>query len=210
MKGYLEFSEAQVILGGSSTGMSVQTSADLEIYGYDTAVANSVAARLKRELLTVKGVIEANISCSDYRFEYQVGFDCEKSAMRGLNLTIAGSYLRNRINGTAVSKYRESGDEYDIKVRYAPEYRISLGGIENIPIYNAKGKSVRVKDVGKTVERFVPPIIECKDHERIMTVSAVISDAPSGDAVAAGNKLIDKMGIPGEIATRTSGSYENQ
>ena len=173
-------------------------------------MTDSVAARLKRELLTVKGVTEVNISRSDYQPEYQVDFDREKLAMHGLNLATAGNYLRNRINGAVASKYREDGDEYDIKVRYAPEYRTSLESIENILIYNAKGESVRVKDVGKVVERFAPPTIERKDRERIVTVSAVISGAPLGDVVAAGNKLIDKMDIPGEITIQISGSYEDQ
>ena len=210
LKGYPEFSKAQVILGGSNTGMSAQASADFEIYGYDMTMTDSVAARLKRELLTVKGVTEVNISRSDYQPEYQVDFDREKLAMHGLNLATAGNYLRNRINGAVASKYREDGDEYDIKVRYAPEYRTSLESIENILIYNAKGESVRVKDVGKVVERFAPPTIERKDRERIVTVSAVISGAPLGDVVAAGNKLIDKMDIPGEITIQISGSYEDQ
>ena len=41
-------------------------------------VTDSVAARLKRELLKVKGVTEVNISRSDYQPEYQVDFDREK------------------------------------------------------------------------------------------------------------------------------------
>ena len=190
LKAYPEFSKAQVILGGSNTGMSAQASADFEVYGYDMTVTDSVAARLKRELLKVKGVTEVNISRSDYQPEYQVDFDREKLAMHGLNLSTAGNYLRNRVNGAVASKYREDGDEYDIKVRYAPEYRTSLESLENILIYNAQGQSVRVKDVGKVVERFAPPTIERKDRERIVTVSAVISGAPLGDVVAAGNKVI--------------------
>jgi len=46
LKKYPEFSKAQVILGGSNTGMSAQASADFEIYGYDMATTDSVAARL--------------------------------------------------------------------------------------------------------------------------------------------------------------------
>ena len=34
---------------------------------------------------------------------------------------------------------------------------------------------IRVKDLGKVVERSAPPTIERKDRERIVTVSAVIS-----------------------------------
>ena len=180
LKKYPEFSKAQVILGGSNTGMSAQASADFEIYGYDMATTDSVAAQLKRRLLDVKGVSEVNISRSDYQPEYQVDFDREKLALHGLNLATAGTYLRNRINGAIASKYREDGDEYDIKVRYAPEHRTSLESLENVLVYNAKGEAVRIKDLGTVVERFAPPTIERKDRERIVTVSAVISGAPLG------------------------------
>lgn len=210
LKAYPEFSKAQVILGGSSSGMSAQATADFEVYGYDMTLTDSVAAGLKRELLNVKGVTEVNISRSDYQPEYQVDFDREKLAMHGLNLSTAGNYLRNRINGAVASKYREDGDEYDIKVRYAPEFRTSLESIENILIYNAQGQSVRVKDVGTVVERFAPPTIERKDRERIVTVSAVISGAPLGDVVSAGNKIIDRMDLPGDVTIQISGSYEDQ
>ena len=54
-------------------------------------------------------------------------------------------YLRNRVNGSTASKYREDGDEYDIKVRYAPEFRESVEDLENILIYNNEGKGIRIR-----------------------------------------------------------------
>ena len=38
------------------------------------------------------------------------------------------------------SKYREDGDEYDIVVRYAEPFRMSLGDVENITLYNGQGR----------------------------------------------------------------------
>ena len=192
LKKYPEFSKAQVILGGSNTGMSAQASADFEVYGYSMEETDSVAARLKRELLNVKGVSEVNISRSDYQPEYQVDFDREKLALHGLNLATAGNYLRNRINGAIASKYREDGDEYDIKVRYAPEHRTSIESIENILIYNSRGEAVRVKELGKVVERFAPPTIERKDRERIVTVSAGILGGETGERVEEGEGHFSK------------------
>jgi HAE1 family hydrophobic/amphiphilic exporter-1 len=210
LKSYPEFSKAQVILGGSNSGMSAQATADFEVYGYDMEMTDSVAARLKKALLNVPGVSEVNISRSDYQPEYQVDFDREKLAMHGLNLSTAGNFLHNRINGAVASKYREDGDEYDIKVRYAPEFRTSIESLENILIYNNKGESVRVKDVGRVVERYAAPTIERKNRERIVTVSAVISGAPLGDVVSAGNKIIDKMDLPGDVTVQIAGSFEDQ
>ena len=211
LKAYPEFSKAQVILGGSNTGMSAQASADFEIYGYDMTTTDSVAARLKRELLNVKGVTEVNISRSDYQPEYQVDFDREKLAMHGLNLATAGNYLRNRINGAVASKYREDGDEYDIKVRYAPEFRESVEDLENILIYNNEGKGIRIRDLGKVVERMTPPTIERKDRERVITVSAVAGKgAALSDLVAAARNELKQMDIPSDVSWQLGGTFEDQ
>ncbi len=213
LKKYPELAKAQVIMGGGGGGMGGQTTADFEIYGYDMTTTDSVAAQLKRAMLGVKGVSEVNISRSDYQPEYQVDFDREKLALHGLNLSTAGTFLRNRVNGAIASKYREDGDEYDIKVRYAPEFRTSLENLENILIYNAQGQAVRVKDVGKVVERFAPPTIERKDRERVVTVSSVISAEAGGvlgDVVADGKKIIEDMHFPAGITVQVAGSYEDQ
>jgi HAE1 family hydrophobic/amphiphilic exporter-1 len=206
---YPEFSKIRVAVGGSG-GMGGQSTADFEIYGYDMALTDKMAEELKREFFNIKGVTEVNISRGDYQPEYQVDFDREKLALHGLNLSTAGNYLRNRINGATASQYREDGDEYDIKVRYAPEFRTSLESIEDILIYNAQGNAIRVKDLGTVVERFAPPTIERKDRERIVTVSAVISGEALGDVVAEGQKIIDRMDIPAGINIQVSGTFEDQ
>ncbi len=210
LKQYPEFVKANVMMGGGGGGMGGQTTASFEIYGYDFAATDRVAASLKSELEKVPGVTQVIISRSDYQPEYQVDFDREKLALHGLNLSTAATYLRNRVNGAQASYFREDGDEYDIKVRYEPEERTSIEALENIMIYNAAGKGVRVKDVGKVVERFSPPTIERKDRERIITVDAVLSGIALNEGVAAGNAIIDKLDIPQGIMVKVAGSYEDQ
>ena len=211
LKRYPELDEGQILLGGGSSGMGGQSTADFEIYGYDFEITDRIAAELQSKLTNVEGVREVNISREDYQPEYQVDFDREKLALHGLNLSTAATYLRNRVNGALASYYREDGDEYDIKVRYAPESRTSVEDLENILIYSpVNGKGVRVKDLGKVVERSNPPTIERKDRERVVTVSAVISGAPLGDVVASGEAIIDEMDIPAGYIVQIAGSYEDQ
>ena len=51
LKGYPELDKAQVILGGSTGGMSAQASADFEVYGYDFTATDKVSAELKRKIV---------------------------------------------------------------------------------------------------------------------------------------------------------------
>lgn len=208
LKNFPEFKKVQVSTGGM--GMGGQTTLDYEIYGYDFAESDSVARMLQAELLKIPGTADVIISRADYQPEYQVDFDREKLARYGLNLSTAATSLRNRINGQLASQFREDGEEYDIKVMYAPEHRTSLEDIENILLYNNLGQAVRVRDVGRVVERFTPPTIERKDRERIVTVSTVVEGVPMSQIVEQSQVAIDKMDIPQGIAIELAGSYEDQ
>ncbi len=211
LKNYPELKKFQVNVGGRrGGGMGGQSTIDYEIYGYDFTETDSVAQRLSRVLENINGTADIMISRSDYQPEYQVDFDREKLAIYGLNLQTAATYLRNRINGSISSQFREDGEEYDIKVMYAPEHRNTISDIENILIYNNAGQGVRVKDVGTVVERFTPPTIERKDRERIITVSTVVQGVPMSDVVTASQAEIDNMDIPVGINIELAGSYEDQ
>ena len=211
LKHYPELKKALVNVGGSrGAGMMGQSMLSYEIYGYDFTKTDSVAQRLKRILEKIPGAADINISRSDYQPEYHVDFDREKLALYGLNLSTAATALRNRINGTTASYFREDGMEYDIKVRYDPEHRRSISDIENIMLYNAMGTGVRLKEVGTVTEQFYPPTIERKDRERIITVSTVVQDRAMSEVIADAQPLIDQMDKPGDVMIQLSGSYEDQ
>ncbi len=210
-RGYPEFRKAQVNVGGGrNQGMGGQSTVDFEIYGYDFSATDSVARDLKQILAGIEGTADITISRSDYQPEYQVDFDREKLALYGLNLQTAAYYLRNRINGSTASQFREDGEEYDIKVMYDPDARTSIEDLENIVIYTPAGKGVKLKELGKVVQRFTPPTIERKDRERLITVSAVVDGVPLSQVVANAQAEIDNMHLPPGIIIGLSGSYEDQ
>ncbi len=211
LKHYPELKKALVNVGGMRGGsMSGQNTINYEVYGYDFAKTDSVAAAVKRILEGIEGAADISISRSDYQPEYQVDFDREKLTIYGLNLSTAATALRSRINGTTASYFREDGNEYDIKVMYDPGHRESIEDIENILIFNARGEGIRLKEVGTVVERFNPPTIERKDRERIITVSAVVQNRPMSEIIDEAQPLLDNIDRPQGVFIELSGSYEDQ
>ncbi|HHV02608.1 MAG: efflux RND transporter permease subunit [Bacteroidales bacterium] len=195
-------------MGGPTGG---QTTVDLEIYGNDFSTTDAIASHLADLMEAVPGTSQVTISRDEYSPEYLVEFDREKLAQHGLNLSTASQFVRNRINGATASYYREEGDEYYIKVRYAPEYRQTLEDVQNILIYNSQGQTVRVRDVAVIGETMQPPTIERKDRERIVTVTCVAAKgAALSDLVTAARRQIDKVDIPPEVMVNIAGSYEDQ
>lgn len=201
----------QVTAGGQSGGMSGQSSVEIEIYGYDFATTDRLANEIAGRLRAYPDITEVYVSRNEYTPEYQVDFDREKLSINQINMSTAATYLRNRINGATASYYREDGDEYDIRVRYAEQFRQSVEDIENITIYNNAGKGIKVRDLGEVKEILTPPTIERKDRERVISVNAV---CPKGMAmsemVEIVNKEMDEMDFPSNVTWDLGGTYEDQ
>ena len=210
LKDYPEFKKIKVTEGSGGMGGGAST-VDVEIYGYDFEVTDRVAKMIQEGMLAKGGCAQVLISRDEYTPEYQVDFDREKLAVNGLNTTTAASYFSSAMNGSTQSFYREDGDEYDIRVRYAPEFRTSIEDIENIIVYNNQGKGVRMKDLGEVVETLTPPSIQRKNRERMITVSGVVANGVAlSDVVAMANEVIEETDVPSELYIKVGGSFEDQ
>ena len=207
---YPQFKKVKVTEGGGM-GMGGASTVDIEVYGYDFETTDRVAKELQEKMLASGVCSQVLLSRDEYTPEYQVDFDREKLAVNGLNTTTAASYFSAAMNGSMQSYYREDGDEYEIRVRYAPEFRTSIEDIENIIIYNNQGKGVRIKEVGNVIETLTPPSIQRKNRERLITVSAVVGRGVAlSDVSAAAQAAIDATDIPSELATKIAGTAEDQ
>src|SRR5690554_3243353 len=205
-----ELHRFQVMPGGGDMGMTGGSSVALDVYGYDLAATDQVAAELRDRLEDVEGLRDIIVSRKDYRMEYQIQFDREKLSLNGLNMSTAANAVRNRINGLTMSRFREDGEEYDIRVRFEEQYRQSIEDIENILIYNAMGVGVRVRDLGKVVETSSLPQIDRQDRQRIVTVSGTLYGRALSEVVNDVNVVLAEADPPAGVQVEMSGSLEDQ
>ena len=192
-------------------GMGGAASVAVEIYGYDFQTTDQIANELRDKMLNSPAFAQVTLSRDQYTPEYQVDFDRVKLAANGLNSTTAAAAVSAAMSGTVGSCYREDGEEYDIRVRYSPGFRTSVSDIENIIIYNAAGNGIRIKDLGTVIETEVPPTIERKNRQRMITVTGIIDGSHAmSDGVTAASQIIKDTDIPSELDVVIAGDYEDQ
>ena len=209
LRGYPEIKKATITEGMGGVGGA--SSISLEIYGYSFETTDRVARDLQEKLLADPSFAQVTLSRDEYTPEYQMDFDRTKLAQSGLNSTTAGAAFSAAMSGSVGSLYREDGEEYNIRVRYAPEFRTSIEDMENILVTGPSGASVRMKDLGEVVETRVPPTIERKNRQRYISLTAVVAGGHAlSDAVAAAQKAISETEIPSEISTVIAGDFEDQ
>lgn len=192
-------------------GMGGAASVAVEIYGYDFQTTDRIANELRDKMAADPAFAQVTLSRDQYTPEYLVDFDRVKLAANGLNSTTAAAAVSAAMSGSVGSYYREDGEEYSIRVRYAKDYRTSVEDIENIIIYNASGNGIRIKDLGKVIETEVPPTIERKNRQRMITVTGVIEGSHAmSDGITAAQQIIKDTDIPSELSAVIAGDYEDQ
>lgn len=210
LQGYPEILEYSVTTGGGGPSTS-SSDISVKIFGYDMNETDKLAKEIRDRIANeVHGAVDVQLSRDDLRPEYRVKFDREKLGYYGLTTGQVSSAIRNRINGLVASKYREDGDEYDIVVRYAEEFRRSIGSIEDIIIYNQQNSQLRVKDVATVVEEFAPPTIERENRQRIVSVNMALSGAAMSQVVAGIQEILAQTDIPEDITIEIGGTVEDQ
>ncbi len=209
LKDYPEIHKGTVSEGMG--GMGGAASVAVEIYGYDFQTTDRIANELRDKMAADPAFAQVTLSRDQYTPEYQVDFDRVKLAANGLNSTSAAAAVSAAMSGSVGSYYREDGEEYSIRVRYAKDYRTSVEDIENIIIYNASGNGIRIKDLGKVIETEVPPTIERKNRQRMITVTGVIEGSHAmSDGITAAQQIIKDTDIPSELSAVIAGDYEDQ
>ena len=197
--------------GGGGMGMgSGGTTLELDVLGYDLENSEIVAGQISEIMKNTEGLRDVKLSREDYMPQFQVMFDRNKLAMNGLNMTMAATVVRNRINGVTASYFREDGEEYDIVVKNDAKFRTTIDDINNILLYNSQGKAVRLSEVGTVIESFAPPSIEHLDRERVIKVTGTIFKRSLGDVAEDVNKEVAKIKMPQGIAVELAGSIEEQ
>ena len=209
LKKYPEIHRALVTEGGG--GMGGASSIKVEVYGYSFEETDRVAKDLRAEMLKDPVFSQVTLSRDEYTPEFQMDFDRTKLALNGLNSSTAGAAFSAAMSGSVASFYREEGEEYNIRVRYSPEYRTSVEDMENIIVTNATGRPVRMKELGTVVESLVPPTIERKDRDRLITVTGIVARGSAlSEAVESAQGIIARTDIPSNITTTIAGDYEDQ
>ena len=207
-----EIDEFQVIPGGQQGGMGGGASnVSIKVFGHNMDNAMATANELKAKMAQLPSMRDVKLSRENLEPEFNVSFDRQKLAYYGINSATAAQFIRNRIYGYECAKYREDGDEYNIVVRYAEEFRKNIEDVENIVLYTATGQAIKLKDVATITEEQASPEIERENRQRIVTVEGSVGAGVAlGDAVAEVNAMLADYEVPTDLSLELGGSIEDQ
>jgi HAE1 family hydrophobic/amphiphilic exporter-1 len=191
-------------------GTNTDQAIGIEIRGYDLDIGQTLAKQIYDAVEDVPGITERQISRDAGMPEYRVRIDRNKAAELGLSATQIGNTVQTAMGGTAATKVRVQGKEYDVFVRLAEGDRQSVDNISNLSILNSARQPVALQSAAWIETGEGPVRVERRDRERIVTVSVNYVGRDMGSVVEDLRAAIRDIPVPPEFAILIRGDWEEQ
>ncbi|MBN2009596.1 efflux RND transporter permease subunit [candidate division KSB1 bacterium] len=180
----------------------------VEIFGYDLQVAEALANDIETKIKKVKGVAETEISIKKAAPELKINLDRQRIADLGLSTAQIGQVISTSILGSVSTRYRDSGDEYDVRVQLTQNARQNKADIENILLMTNTGKQVPLRLVANVEYGTAPMEITREDQDRLVTVSVSVSGRDLRSTTKEVRNLLKTVTVPNDFRVEIGGAAE--
>jgi hydrophobic/amphiphilic exporter-1 (mainly G- bacteria), HAE1 family len=182
----------------------------VDVRGHDLQIANALAHQVQTTIAAVEGITDTRVSRETGTPEELILVDRVKAADMQLTVSQIATMLQTVLSGSSAGTFREAGNEYTIRVQLDAAETRSLNDILDLPITNATGERIVLRNVVTTAARLGPVFIERKDQQRVIYVTAEYSGRDMGAILADVRSGLDAIAVPLEFSLQLSGDYEEQ
>jgi len=181
----------------------------IEIFGHDIEVATALANKVDQKIKTVEGVADTKVSIEEAAPELKIQLDRNRIADLGLSTAQIGQVISTSVLGSVVTRFREEGDEYDIRVQLQKESRESKTDIESILVMTPTGHQIPLQAVATIEYGKAPTEIVREDQERKVSVTVDVSGRDLRKTTADVQKILKEVSVPHDFRLEIGGTAED-
>jgi len=161
-------------------GTANETPVAVIISGPLRSQVTRVAEALRDSLKTVSGTADIKLTSQIGSPEMRVIVDREKMGTFGISIADVGAALRTAYAGDEAGKYRDGGDEYDIRVMLDKYYRQDTSTLSEITFRTSQGDMVRLGQFVTFEQDRGYTQLQRKDRNNAVWVKAQVVGRPVG------------------------------
>ena len=138
------------------------------------------AKHLKSVIQDIPGSDNVQLSVEEGTPEYKIVPDRDKMQRLGLNTAYVGMNVRTAFTGNDNATLTEDGIEYPVRIWLDDFDRKNYEDVKNLTIINPKGMAIQVSQFADIVQGKSPSLLERKDRQPSVTLTADALGRPSG------------------------------
>ncbi|MFP4605583.1 MAG: efflux RND transporter permease subunit [Bacteroidales bacterium] len=183
---------------------------EVEITGNEYDELNQTARELFNRINDKEGFTDQATTIDEGKIEVQIIIDRDKATALALNTAMIGKQVRNSIYGAEAGELTQGGNEYEINMRYEPQFRDKIEALEDLKVTNLKGEQVALSSFAEIQEEIGAQQINRSEQQRIVKVTSNLDDISLGRGVNIVQNEIQQMNIPEGVNVNVAGQFTEQ
>ena len=172
-------------------GAPSEAPVNIFVRGDDMVALQRLSDEIVAKVRQVPGAVDVDSTLEGGQPEMVAQVNRSLAADLGFEVASVASQLRGMVEGVVPTKLRDGEEEYDIRVRLAPEYRNDFAVIARTPLYSPRGAVVRTGDIVTMEPGVGPTNIEREQRRRQAKIAIELDGRALGDVT---NDLTTIMG----------------
>lgn len=168
----------------------------VQVKGNNLKVLEKLALELHRKIEAVPGIYDVANSIPESAPETKILVNKDKAAFYRLSVTDLATAAHISIKGTVASRFKEEGDEVDIRVVLRERDRRNIAELPFIQMHSPLGINVPLHELVDFQVGEGPSEIKRVGQERTLQVSAKVFDRSLNDVTDDVKKILDGMKPP--------------
>lgn len=189
-------------------GTANETPVTVVVSGPVRASVDRVAKALEDSLRTMRGTADVRLSSQAGTPEMRVEIDREQMSSFGLTMADVGSAMRIGYEGDDTNKFRDRGEEYDIRLMLDERYRKETGGIADLSFRSKDGGLVRLGQFSSLEQGRGYALLQRRNRNDAVWVKAQLVGRPVGDVGKEIERVISNMKRQGIMPRNVTHVYE--
>jgi HAE1 family hydrophobic/amphiphilic exporter-1 len=193
------------IAGGGS-----QIPIQIAISGVDLKAVRKVAEDYQKIVASVPGTRFVQLSVKDPKPQVEVNLDREKMTLLGIDASKVGAALQNAFSGNDKSKFKQSGNEYNILVSLDRFDRSDISNVKNLSFTNTDGQTFVLSQFAQINEGLGESVLQRSNRLGSINVNSDVIGRPTGSVADDIKAKVSKLKLPDGITVEYLGDVKNQ
>ena len=182
----------------------------VEVRGFDLETLDLLSRQVAREIQGVPGITDVDVSQETGIPQQRIHVARDKIADLGLTARDVTEVIETAVAGSKAGEYRVEGNAYNILVQLEDAERRSIDEILDLTLRTPDGEQVALRNLVTTESGRGPVIIERKDQQRLISVTANVADRDLGSVARDVQARLDLIPRPVGYDLIIGGNYEEQ
>jgi HAE1 family hydrophobic/amphiphilic exporter-1 len=172
---------------------------EITLSGSNSEKVLKAGEQLKNIIAQIPGADNVQLSVEEGMPEYKIVPDKDKMQRFGLNTALAGMTYRVAFTGNEDAVLSEKGTEYPVRIWLKDFNRKNKNDIERLHIINPAGMPIETAQFAEIVNDRSPSLLERKDRQPAITLTADALGRPSGTVADDVLKYLKNNPLPDDI-----------